>query len=153
MKCFLALLAAAVVYAVPGCDKPEDILNVLQKDVAAYAASPTDAAAAEIDAKFSRLDARIARLRSGGRIDEATSLANRRDALQAHLTEKGIGTLIHYPIPPHLQEAYAPLGHKKGDFPIAERIAETCLSLPLWPGMTEQDVWQAGQEISKFFHG
>jgi len=83
MKCFLALLAAAVVCAVPGCDKPEDILNVLQKDVAAYAASPTDAAAAEIDAKFSRLDARIARLRSGGRIDEATSLANRRDALQA----------------------------------------------------------------------
>jgi dTDP-4-amino-4,6-dideoxygalactose transaminase len=77
----------------------------------------------------------------------------RRDALQAHLTEKGIGTLIHYPIPPHLQEAYAPLGHKKGDFPIAERIAETCLSLPLWPGMTEQDVWQVGQAISKFFHG
>lgn len=64
----------------------------------------------------------------------------RRDALQKHLSENGIGSLIHYPIPPHLQPAYASLGFKKGDYPIAEEIADTCLSLPLWPGMTESNV-------------
>lgn len=63
-----------------------------------------------------------------------------RDELQKYLTEKGIGTLIHYPIPSHLQEAYAYLGHQKGDFPIAEEIANTSLSLPLWPGMTKAEV-------------
>ena len=78
---------------------------------------------------------------------------DRRDALQTHLTERGIGTLIHYPIPPHLQQAYAHLGYQKGDFPIAERIAETCLSLPMWPGMTEGDVQQVAREIGKFFNG
>lgn len=63
-----------------------------------------------------------------------------RDELQEYLAAAGIGTLIHYPIPPHLQEAYKDLGLKKGDFPIAEEIAETALSLPLWPGMTIEDV-------------
>jgi dTDP-4-amino-4,6-dideoxygalactose transaminase len=55
----------------------------------------------------------------------------RRDALQQFLTEKGIGTLIHYPLPPHLQEAYKDLNYTTGDFPIAEEIANTCLSLPV----------------------
>lgn len=64
----------------------------------------------------------------------------RRDALQQYLQEQGIGTLIHYPIPPHLQKAYQHLGYKKGEFPIAEEIAETCLSLPLWPGMERSDI-------------
>lgn len=64
----------------------------------------------------------------------------RRDDLQAHLTANGIGTLIHYPIPTHLQQAYQHLGYKMGDFPIAEEIANTCLSLPLWPGMTKEQV-------------
>ena len=62
-----------------------------------------------------------------------------RDQLQAYLKERGIGTLVHYPIPPHLQEAYRDLGHRRGDFPLAEELAETCLSLPVWPGMTEED--------------
>lgn len=64
----------------------------------------------------------------------------KRDELQKHLTEHGIGTMIHYPIPPHLQKAYSDLGYKKGDFPIAEEVAETGLSLPLWPGMMEENV-------------
>lgn len=64
--------------------------------------------------------------------------SRRRDALQKYLAEHGVGTLIHYPIPPHLQKAYAHLNFSKGDFPIAEEIAETCLSLPIWPGMTEE---------------
>ena len=57
-----------------------------------------------------------------------------RNDLQKYLTDNGIGTLIHYPIPPHLQKAYHKLGFKAGDFPIAEEIANTCLSLPIWPG-------------------
>ncbi len=64
----------------------------------------------------------------------------KRDALQQYLNEHGIGTLIHYPVPPHLQQAYNSLGYKKGDFPIAESIAETCLSLPMFPGLTTEQV-------------
>lgn len=65
-----------------------------------------------------------------------------RDRLQAALAEQGIGTLIHYPVPPHLQPAYAELGHAGGDFPVAEAIHREVLSLPLWPGMTEAQVDQ-----------
>jgi dTDP-4-amino-4,6-dideoxygalactose transaminase len=45
--------------------------------------------------------------------------------------------LIHYPVPPHLQPAYAELGHTEGDFPVAEQIHREVLSLPLWPGMSD----------------
>jgi dTDP-4-amino-4,6-dideoxygalactose transaminase len=75
----------------------------------------------------------------------------RRDLLQKYLNNKGIGTLIHYPIPPHLQEAYQNLGYQKGDFPIAEEIAETALSLPLWPGMEQHHVDVIVQAIKEFF--
>ena len=74
-----------------------------------------------------------------------------RDALQNHLTDNGIGTLIHYPIPPHLQEAYKNLGYKKGDLPIAEEIAETCLSLPLWPGMDIESITSIKKIMLSFF--
>jgi dTDP-4-amino-4,6-dideoxygalactose transaminase len=60
-----------------------------------------------------------------------------RDRLQARLTERGIGTLIHYPVPPHLQPAYAELGWKTGRFPIAEAMHDQVLSLPMWPGLGE----------------
>jgi dTDP-4-amino-4,6-dideoxygalactose transaminase len=63
-----------------------------------------------------------------------------REKLQQELTEKGIQTMIHYPVPPHLQKAYKHLGYKQGDFPIAEEIARTCLSLPVWPGMLNSDI-------------
>lgn len=62
-----------------------------------------------------------------------------RDALADALRAQGIGTLIHYPIPPHLSQAYAGLGHKKGDFPIAERYADEVLSLPMYNGMTDEE--------------
>jgi dTDP-4-amino-4,6-dideoxygalactose transaminase len=65
---------------------------------------------------------------------------NKRDELQKHLNDNGVGTLIHYPIPPHLQVAYKGLGFKKGDFPITEEIVETALSLPLWPGLKRGDI-------------
>jgi len=74
-----------------------------------------------------------------------------RDALQKHLSNNGVGTLIHYPVPLHLQEAYQHLNLKKGHFPIAEEIADTCLSLPLWPGMSQDDVLYITSKISEFF--
>ena len=64
-----------------------------------------------------------------------------RDALIAHLESQGIGTIIHYPIPPHLAEAYQYLGHEKGAYPITEQYANEVLSIPMYNGMTgeEQD--------------
>jgi dTDP-4-amino-4,6-dideoxygalactose transaminase len=60
----------------------------------------------------------------------------RRDALARALADLGVGTLVHYPIPPHLQPAYTALGYKEGDFPIAEAIHREVLSLPMGPHMT-----------------
>lgn len=74
----------------------------------------------------------------------------KRNQLQQFLQEKGIGTVIHYPIPPHLQVAYQDLGYKKGDFPIAEQIADTILSLPLFIGMTKQQVEYVANCIKEF---
>lgn len=62
-----------------------------------------------------------------------------RDALQAYLSEHEIGTIIHYPIPPHLSEAYAYLGFHEGDFPLTEADAKTVLSIPMYNGMTEEE--------------
>jgi len=62
-----------------------------------------------------------------------------RKQLMEYLQEHGIGTLIHYPIPPHLSEAYSYLGYKKGDFPIAEKYSNEVLSLPMYNGMTEAE--------------
>jgi dTDP-4-amino-4,6-dideoxygalactose transaminase len=75
----------------------------------------------------------------------------KRDELQKHLNENGIGTLIHYPIPVHLQESYKQLNYKKGDFPIAEKMADTVLSIPLWPGLQQSQVEQVAATIKKFF--
>ncbi len=74
-----------------------------------------------------------------------------RDKLQKYLADHEIGTLIHYPIPPHLQKAYQHLGFKKGDFPIAEEIANTCLSLPVWPGMQKEQITYISEKIKLFF--
>ncbi len=76
---------------------------------------------------------------------------HKRDALQQFLNENGIGTLIHYPIPPHLQQAYQHLGYKKGSFPVAEEIAATCISLPMYPGITEQEIIYVTDKIKYFF--
>ena len=66
---------------------------------------------------------------------------SRRDELKKYLEENGIATIIHYPVPPHMQKAYEYLGHSKGDFPVAERYADEVLSIPMYNGLTadEQD--------------
>jgi dTDP-4-amino-4,6-dideoxygalactose transaminase len=56
-----------------------------------------------------------------------------RDSIQAFLNDRGVSTGVHYPIPVHLQQAFAELGHKEGDFPHAEAVAREELSLPMFP--------------------
>ena len=74
-----------------------------------------------------------------------------RDELQAYLDQNGVKTVIHYPIPPHLQEAYKPNGFKPGDYPIAEMLAKTSLSLPIYPGLSNEQVGYVSGLIRKFF--
>lgn len=62
----------------------------------------------------------------------------RRDELRRHLAEAGVGTLIHYPVPPHLSEAYSDLGHRRGSYPIAEEQSRTVLSLPIGPHLNRE---------------
>ncbi len=89
------------------------------------------------------MDIRLPKVRPGANCvwHQFVIHTNKRDALQAWLAEKEVGTLIHYPIPPHLSGAYRYLGHQKGSFPIAESAACDVLSLPMYNGMTieEQD--------------
>ncbi|MGL5000432.1 MAG: DegT/DnrJ/EryC1/StrS family aminotransferase [Cetobacterium sp.] len=73
-----------------------------------------------------------------------------RDRLQKYLEENGIGTVIHYPIPPHLSKAYEYLGYKNGDFPITEKYAETVLSLPLYNGMTDEEQTYVIEVINRY---
>ena len=65
----------------------------------------------------------------------------------AALREKDIWCGIHYPIPIHLQKAYETLGHSKGSFPIAERCARECLSLPMYPELTTEQIESVATEI------
>lgn len=74
----------------------------------------------------------------------------RRNELIEYLEGKGIGTIIHYPIPPHLSEAYSYLGHKKGAFPITEQYADTVLSIPLYNGMTEDELDYVIKALNEF---
>ncbi len=63
-----------------------------------------------------------------------------RDLLIKHLTDLGVGVMIHYPFPPHLQPAYSELNFPAGSFPVAEEIHKTCISLPISPVMTESEI-------------
>ena len=67
-----------------------------------------------------------------------------------YLEGKGIGTLVHYPIPPHLSQAYEYLGYRKGDFPLAEQYAGSVLSLPMYNGMTEEEQTYVIYHINQF---
>ncbi|MBR5116682.1 MAG: DegT/DnrJ/EryC1/StrS family aminotransferase, partial [Lachnospiraceae bacterium] len=78
-------------------------------------------------------------------------LNGQRDALAAHLTEQGIDTMLHYPTPMHLQGAYADLNIPKGALPLAEEFSATELSIPIYPGMTEELVKYVADAINGFF--
>jgi dTDP-4-amino-4,6-dideoxygalactose transaminase len=75
----------------------------------------------------------------------------RRDALQAHLREMGIATMIYYPVPLHQQKAYAHLGYREGDLPQSEKAAQEVLSLPIYPELTPEQAGFAGEAILDFF--
>ena len=75
---------------------------------------------------------------------------NDRDALERHLSDRDIGTNKHYPIPIHLQECYRDLGYGKGDFPIAEAISATELSLPMYYGMSDDEISHVIRAINEF---
>jgi dTDP-4-amino-4,6-dideoxygalactose transaminase len=76
----------------------------------------------------------------------------KRNELKKYLSEKGIQTMIHYPVPPHLQKAYAFLNYRNGDFPLAEEIANTCLSLPIGPHLSISEIEDVCFEIKSFFN-
>ena len=73
-----------------------------------------------------------------------------RDRLIDYLNEREIGTIIHYPVPPHLAEAYQYLGHREGFLPITEHLAKTVLSIPIYNGMTEEEQTCVIQALNEF---
>ena len=75
------------------------------------------------------------------------------EALATFLRERGIGTGRHYPEPVHLTEAYAKLGYRAGQFPVAEGLARECLSLPMFPGMSDAQVAAVVGGVRRFFDG
>nr|WP_315472196.1 DegT/DnrJ/EryC1/StrS family aminotransferase [uncultured Undibacterium sp.] len=76
-------------------------------------------------------------------------LSQQRDDLQRYLLASGIGSMIHYPLPPHLQACYPE--YAKHQLPLAQSLAQQCLSLPLWPGMSESAVSQVVNAIGGFY--
>ena len=73
-----------------------------------------------------------------------------RDGLQQYLLDKGIQTLIHYPVPAHLQKAYAYRGYKRGDLPVTEQVTQRILSLPMFPELTNDQVDLVIDEVAKY---
>ena len=74
----------------------------------------------------------------------------RRDALRAYLTERGIGTQIHYPVPIHMQEAAQFLGYRKGDLPVTEKVAGEVLSLPMFAELTDAQIDRVVTSVTEF---
>ncbi|MEQ4302996.1 DegT/DnrJ/EryC1/StrS family aminotransferase [Plantactinospora sp. B6F1] len=74
-----------------------------------------------------------------------------RDGLLAHLRDAGIGAGVHYPIPLHLQPAYASLGHRPGDLPATEAWARECLSLPIYPELPDEHLETVAAEVRRYF--
>ena len=75
----------------------------------------------------------------------------KREELKKHLEANGVGCALHYPLPLHLQKCYAHLGHKNGDFPVTEKAARECLSLPIFPELTDEQIQRVAVVIKDFF--
>jgi dTDP-4-amino-4,6-dideoxygalactose transaminase len=80
-------------------------------------------------------------------------LVENRDGLQQFLNEKGIGTGLHYPLPLHLQPAYAAMGHRKGDFPVTEHTAERLLSLPMYAELKREQIEEVAGWVREYVNG
>jgi dTDP-4-amino-4,6-dideoxygalactose transaminase len=74
----------------------------------------------------------------------------RRDALREHLASRDVGTDLIYPVPLHLQECFADLGYARGAFPVAEKLAATCISLPMFPELTDDQVAHVVESVNAF---
>lgn len=111
-----------------------------------------------------RIAARYARLLQGSHLKLQAELKDcagawhlfvvrhpRRDELRAHLEAQGVGTGLHYPVPLHLQKCYASLGYKEGNLPVAEAAARECLSLPIYPELTDAQVDYVATSVLSFF--
>jgi len=75
----------------------------------------------------------------------------RRDGLKKFLEENQVGCALHYPVPLHLQKCYASLGYQAGDFPVAEKAARECLSLPIFPELTDAQIQRVADVVKGFF--
>jgi dTDP-4-amino-4,6-dideoxygalactose transaminase len=78
-------------------------------------------------------------------------LTPRRDALRTHLQERGVPSMVYYPKALHQQPIFAGLGYRTGDFPVTERIQEQVLSLPIFPGLTREQLSTVAAAIKEFF--
>lgn len=76
---------------------------------------------------------------------------DRRDDLEAYLKNNGVGVVIHYPVPVHLQPSYAELGYKRGDLPVTEAYADSIVSLPIFPELTNEQVEIVVSKVKAFF--
>jgi dTDP-4-amino-4,6-dideoxygalactose transaminase len=113
--------------------------------------------AAYYDAAFARAGLaaklRTPRVLAGGRhiFNQYVVRAQRRDALRARLTERGIGSEIYYPVPLHLQTCFAYLNHHAGDFPQSEQAAQETLALPIYPELTQAQLAHVVATIAEFY--
>ncbi|MCF7688070.1 MAG: DegT/DnrJ/EryC1/StrS family aminotransferase [Cephaloticoccus sp.] len=83
-------------------------------------------------------------------LHQFTVLHPKRDALRAHLAKAEVGTDLIYPVPLHLQKCYADLGHARGSFPVAEKTSDACISLPIFPELTDAQVEYVIASINSF---
>jgi dTDP-4-amino-4,6-dideoxygalactose transaminase len=75
-----------------------------------------------------------------------------RNKLQSFLSENGIASGLHYPVPLHLQNCFKYLGYSKGDFPVTEDLARTGLSLPMFPELTDEQIEYVSSKVKEFFY-
>ena len=80
-----------------------------------------------------------------------TIRVQQRDALAAYLKERGIGTMVYYPVPLHLQGLYAGLGYGEGSLPVSEAVSREVLSLPMYPELTEAQQVEVAEAIRGFY--